>query len=363
MTPPTRGLARFAADLPRADRFVTLGEGDTPLLDLDTLGERLGLRRLWGKLETVNPTGSYKDRVAAMSLSLAIQRGDKGWIATSSGNAGAAMAAYGARARLPGLLCLVADAPVEKVAALLPYPNQLLAVRGVGHGSTPRSGTRLMEDVRAAAERHGLFLAITANAFNPEGMQGIDTIAYELAEQAPDASHIYVPTGGGGLLASIARGAEQRGLASRFVACQPEGCAPIADFLAGRISSPEIARCDSGISALQLPSPPDAQLVINAVKRSDGWGTAASDAAILQAQRTLAETEGVFVEPAGAAGLAALVADLHSGRLDAAAEVVLVLTGAGWKDLGRFASEARALASVDVDNAGTSIDEWARSIT
>lgn len=354
-----QGLSRFAADLPPVDDFVSLGEGDTPLLRLNVLAERLKLERLSAKVESHNPTGSYKDRVAALSLSLARQRRSAGWIATSSGNAGVAMAAYGARAGLPGFLCLVASAPLEKRLPLIPYGIGVVAVDGAGRQSTGKADTSLMDEVCHAARQHNLYLGITAHAFNPAGMRGIDTISYELAEQAPGATHVYVPTGGGGLLTAIARGLQHRAMAAKVIACQPSGCAPIVRFLNRTISSPEIDRCESEISALQLPCPPDGALASDAVTRSQGWGTAPDDEAILAAQRLLAETEGVFVEPASATALAALIDDLEQGRLHHDSHPVLILTGAGWKDLSRYTSEAENLPLVALPEVSERIDKWA----
>ncbi len=240
------------------DHFVTLGEGDTPLMALPHLARRLGLARLSAKMESQNPTGSYKDRVAALSVSLAVGQGRAGWIASSSGNAGLAMAAYGARAGLRGFLCLVASAPVEKRLPLLPHGVELIGVDGVGAGSTAVAIETLVKQLQLASERHDLFLGITAHAYNPDGMRGIDTIGYELAEQAHDLNHLYVPAGGGGLLAAVTRGLRSRGIRARTIACQPSGCAPIVAYLDGSIAAPAIDRCHSGISALQIPTRPTA---------------------------------------------------------------------------------------------------------
>lgn len=351
------GLRRFAADLPAVDRFVSLGEGDTPIIELTALAKHLGLRRLSAKMECQNPTGSYKDRVAAMSLSLARQRDNPGWIATSSGNAGVAMAAYGTRAGVPGFLCLVASAPAEKLLALLPYAVEVARVDGVGRESTSGLESALLAQVRLVAEQRNLFLGVTAHAFNPAGMRGVDTIGYELAEQVPDATHVYVPTGGGGLLTAIARGLRHRDMPVKVIACQPQGCAPIVAFLNGSARRVETARCDSDISALQLPRPPDGALAVTAVQASQGWGTAAADAAILEAQRLLARTEGVFVEPASATSIAAVIVDLAQRQLRPT-DPVLILTGAGWKDLARFAAEAERVPLITVEEVARRVDKW-----
>ncbi len=359
----TAGIGRFAGDLPPVDRFVGLGEGATALIALPSLAAHLGIRGLWAKLESLNPTGSYKDRVAAMSVSLALQQGKAGWIATSSGNAGQAMAAYGARAGLPGFVCLVASAPTEKRRALVPYGVDLVRVTGVGHGASPAAEEKLFESVRTAALRHDLYLGITAHAFNPQGMRGIDTIAYELAEQLPGVTHVYVPTGGGGLLTAVARGLAHRGMAgTRVIACQPSGCAPIARHLRGELPEPMVEACRSDISALQLPRPPDGPQAARSVRASGGWGTHVPDESILDAARSLA-AEGVFVEAAAAVSLAAAVDDARAGRLGNDAQVVLVLTGAGWKDLTRSAGHLPDDQPVAVAAVPDIVDRWARTLS
>ena len=350
-------LQRFAADLPPVSELVCLGEGDTPVIDLPVIARRLGVQSVAAKLETMNPTGSYKDRVAAMSLSLARSRGYRGWIATSSGNAGLSMAAYGARAGIPGFLCLAGSVPPEKSLPLLAHGAVVSVVRVIGAGSPEVDGA-MFAQVREAASRHKLYLGVTLHAFNPDGMLGIDTLAYELAEQMPTATHVYVPVGGGGLTVAIERGLARRGLRPRMVACQSSGCAPVVRFLAGEIPGVTIERSRSEISALQLPRPPDGEAAAEAVARSQGWGTAIDDDAILAAQRWLASAEGVFVEPAAAATVAALLADADSGRLGPDARPVLILTGAGWKDLGRFAPDADRVSMVEVGAVSRQVDEW-----
>lgn len=351
-------LKRFAADLPEVGEFVCLGEGNTPLIALPTVARRLGLQSVAAKMETANPTGSYKDRVAALSLSLARSRQYRGWIATSSGNAGLAMAAYGARAGIPGFICLAGSVPQEKYLPLLAHGAGVVSVVRVLGSRRPEEKDEMFAQVRDAASRHELYLGVTAHAFNPEGMRGIDTLGYELAEQVPTATHVYVPVGGGGLLVAVARGLACRGLRPRIVACQSSGCAPVVRFLAGQIPAVTIERCASEISALQLTRPPDGGAAAAAVARSRGWGTAVDDEAILAAQRWLASIEGVFVEPASAATVAALLADVESGRLGRDSHPVLILTGAGWKDLGRFAPDADRVSAIEVGSLARHVDGW-----
>lgn len=236
---------------------LSLGEGATPVLPLDALARQLGLAEVWAKAEWINPTGSYKDRIALETVRHALHRGDRGWVGTSSGNGGASLSAYGARAGLPGYLCVAADAPSEKLLSIVPYGATLLPMTSLGLGEMDAIG-------RLAAE-HGLKLAVTAYRYNPEGMAGAEAIGAELREQG-SFTHVYVPAGGGGLLVAVACGLARRdGTGPHVVCAQPSGCAPIARFLGGEIDEPVVERCTTTVSGLQLPAPPDGYLAVDAV--------------------------------------------------------------------------------------------------
>ncbi|PWV74756.1 threonine synthase [Prauserella marina] len=353
------GLDRYRSDLPVAGEMVSLGEGDTPLLRLRSLAENIGIPDVFVKDESCNPTGSYKDRIAAVSLSLAREQGKSGWIATSSGNAGVAMAAYGARVGLAGVLCLVSSAPAQKLLSLAPYRVDVLAVENIGNNSTARAIEGVVDVVLRSAKRHNLFLGITAHRFNQDGMRGVDTISYELSEQAPETTHVYVPVGGGGLLAGVARGLRSRNLPARVVACQPRGCAPVVRFLDGELADPVLDRCESMVSALQIPSPPDGAMAAGAVRASEGWGVTVSDEAIFQAQALMASCEGIFVEPAAAVTVAALIRDVERGVISERDTPTLILSGAGWKDLGRTAVPKGWPIQTSVDSLEEQVDRLA----
>jgi threonine synthase len=351
------GIGRYASELPAVDGYVSLGEGATPVVALERIGRRVGLPRLAAKLEGLNPTGSYKDRVAAVSMALARREQRRGWIATSSGNAGAALAAYGNRAGLPGFLCVVSSIPREKLRSVLAFGVMVVKVVGVGDRASAANEASLFDRVRQMAEAHDLFLGVTAHRFNPDGMRGVDTIAYELADAGHDPDYVYVPTGGGGLVSGIARGVCHRRLSARVVVAQPSGCAPIVEFIEGRSARPVVDACGSQISGLQLPSPPDGDLAAQNVGRTSGWGTAVSDAAIYAAQRQLAELEGIHVEAAAATALAAAIHDRRDGRLPADADVVLILTATGLKDLSVPELDGE-LPVCGPDDVGEQVDRW-----
>jgi threonine synthase len=308
----------------------SLGEGNTPVLSLTTLAKSLGLREISAKAEWINPTGSYKDRIAAATIEDALRRGLRGWIGTSSGNGGASMSAYGAKAGLPGFLCVAADAPAEKVRSIIPYGTTLLPMSQLGISE--------MDAISELATQHHLKLSVTAYQYNPEGMSGAEAIGAELLNQG-DFTHVYVPSGGGGLLVAVSHGMASTAK-TRMICAQPVGCDPIVRYLNREIAEPRVAACTSTISGLQLPAPPDGELAVSAVIESNGWGCSVSDADAWSMQNYLASREGIFVEPASALAAAALANDVKSGRLPSSAHPVAVLTGSGLKDLRRFSLTA-----------------------
>ncbi len=306
---------------------LSMGEGNTPLVLLPSLARQWGIKKIWAKAEYFNPTGSYKDRIALTTMAEALSKGYRGWLGTSSGNGGAAMGAYGARAGLPGILCILADAPAEKVASIRPYGALMIAMKELGSDA--------MLTLKNIAEDENLILTITAYAFNPEGMKGAELIGEEISTYK-SASHVYVPTGGGGLLAATAIGLARGGSHAKVICAQPFDCAPISQVLMGMIDIPVIDACGTKISGLQLPNPPDGLLAIEKVRASSGWGVRVTDESVWSMQDLLAKEEGIFVEPASALALTALHQDIESGKISSEDEPVVVLTGSGMKDMTRF---------------------------
>lgn len=355
----SQGIFRYAAQLPSSQSRITLGEGNTPVIALPRLGKHVGLPNLFVKLEGNNPTGSYKDRVAAMSISLAVDAGMPGWIATSSGNAGTSLAAYGNRAALPGFLVVVPSIPREKLLPIIGLGNtHILKVAGIGDKGDAKSEGAIFGAVQNAATQYGLYLGVTAHKYNDQGMRGADTISFELDDAGFGQSVVYVPTGGGGLVSAICRGFRSRNSTARVVAAQPSGCAPIVSYLDGEIESPAIKNCDTKISGLQLPTPPDGQLAADYIRKSNGWGTAVVDGDTFNAQQLLSTLEGILVEPASAISLAAAIKDRKVGKLKATDMVVLILTATGLKDLSTIEKNAVKPASLNVDKLPEAINQW-----
>jgi len=350
LQPRLPGIWRYAARLPLTDpkHIVSLGEGDTPLLSSSQLGPGIRLPRLHFKNEGLNPTGSYKDRIASVGISYLRQLGRRAWAATSSGNAGASLAAYGARAGVDGYLFTLERAPRAKIAQIMSYGPQVMSVKRLGFDPTVEKAT--WANIAALCAANDWFMLITARSNSPHAMEGAKTIAYEICQQlhneAPDV--VYVPVGGGGLLSAVWKGFREWRAAGyidrlpRMVAVQPLGCDPITQaWEAGRPIEP-LEDCASAISGIILTSPPDGDLVLRDLRESDGWALSIPDEITYQAQAELASREGLFVEPAAAIVWAAIKADRGSGRLRGDENVVGILTGIGFKDsvaLGRMTAE------------------------
>ncbi|MER7003855.1 pyridoxal-phosphate dependent enzyme [Dactylosporangium sp. NPDC000555] len=333
--PGATGMWRHQDRLPvSGDVVVSLGEGGTPLVPV--AAEPLGVASALVKCEHLNPTGSFKDRIASVALSIAAERGLAGCVGTSSGNGGAAAAAYAARAGLACVLFALADTAEQKLLQIRALGASVHLVAGLGHDAAATDSAA--RDIAALAAECGLLPMLTGGRFSPEAMEGATTIAFELAEEAPRTTVVYAPVGGGGLLSAIGRGYGRMPAGPRLVAVQPAGCPTLGPALRGRfdgLSGP----CTTGISGLQVAVLFDGAGAVEAVRGSGGHLTEVTDEQVHEAQQELAR-QGVLVEPAGATAYAGALADAAAGRLGPDDRVVLIATGAGYKDsaaLGRLA--------------------------
>lgn len=309
---------------------LTLGEGGTPLLRSRRIGPEAGLRQLYFKLETVNPTGSYKDRFAASAVSWMRRKGRHTCLATSSGNTGAALAAYCAAAGLRCHIAVVETAPAGKLQQMLAYGAEIHRVRGFGIDTeaTQKTFSRL----RDLGAQPGHALQISAYAFSPEGMSGVESLGLELAEQLPALAHVFSPAGGGGLTLAVARGLRRAGHGAAVHCVQPEGNDTIAGPLRRGQNQAQPVECRTQISGLQVPSVLDGDEVIAACRASGGTGHRVSDAQVWELQARLAREEGLFCEPAGAVALAGALNAFQAGEIEADAPLVCLVTGSGFKD-------------------------------
>lgn len=348
-SPPLHsGIWRWADRLekpPPPECRLTLGEGRTPLVRSRRIGPSAGLTRLFFKLESTNPTGSYKDRFAVSAISHLLARGVTNCLATSSGNTGSALAAACAAAAMRCRLAIVEPAPAGKLRQMLSYGAELSRIRGFG--VDPDISARAFSRLRELGSRPGWALEVSAFAISPEGMSGVETIAFELEEALGSRTdHVFIPAGGGGLCLAVARGFEKSESATPAIQCvQPDGNNTIAGPLReGRDHGRKADPCTTTISGLQVPNLLDANEVIAACRQSGGTGHLVADEFIHACQRRLAREEGIFAEPAGAVALAGALQAAERGEIDRDATIICLVTGSGFKD---DASVDRMIADVE----------------
>ena len=305
---------------------VTLGEGDTPITRLPKIGESLGFPNLYAKLEFMNPTGSFKDRGTAVMLSVMAEFGAVEIVEDSSGNAGASVAAYSARAGMQAHVFAPSTAPEAKLGQIRVYDAVTHATPGPREAST----TAAVEYQRA----NGLVYA--SHNLSPYFVEGTKIFAYEVAARmSPRPDHIVIPVGNGSLLLGCLKGYREllsQGAVDsmpRLHAVQAEAVMPIAAEFEGVTWTPGSATIAGGIS---VGSPPRKNQVLRAIAESGGSALAVSDDSIVAWQKRLASSEGIFAEPTSAAALSGLEALLGRGVIQPTETALLPITGFGLKD-------------------------------
>ncbi|NMC05081.1 MAG: pyridoxal-phosphate dependent enzyme [Candidatus Lokiarchaeota archaeon] len=343
--PIPRSMWKYFDFLPLVDfrHVISLGEGSTPLLGSKHLGPSIGMASVTFKVETGNPTGSFKDRQVSIGISRAAELGAKGVITVSSGNVGAAVSAYSSRAGLPAIVLVPEMSPANKVTQVQAYGARVFQVK-------TDSTSGILDAVAPACARHGFANLMTASQVNPYINHGAKTIAYEIVhdrivaglEPAPDV--IVTPAGGGGLLSHVYQGfldlveLDVIDRVPRFIAVQPTGCPPLARAILDETPIEAVYKqpwknIKTIATALADDVPLDARLAIPAVKHTGGTACIVDDAEILEAEKKLARFEGIFAEPSSATTAAALEKVAMIGAVDKTEHVVLLVTGSGFKDM------------------------------
>lgn len=318
-------------DAPPIGDAVTLGEGGTPLVRSRVIGPALGLKNLWFKVEGCNPTGSYKDRFAAAAVTHLKREGRMACLGTSSGNTGAALAAYCARAGIRCFLAIVEGAPEGKLRQMRAYGAQLIHIKDFG--TSPAVIDEVMTGLRGLAEEVGAGFEVSAFCFSPKGMAGVQTIGLEIAEAMEGQRFsVFSPAGGGGLTLAVARGVKSWGGAGCVHCVQPAGNDTIASALRAGRHHATAMRSTTAISGLQVGSVLDGDQVVAACRELGGTGYAVSDEAVWAWQARLAREEGIFSEPAGAVALAGVEQAVARGELAPDEHAVCLVTGSGFKD-------------------------------
>jgi threonine synthase len=335
-------LWRYAEVLPveREENIVSLGEGWTPLLRAERLGAQLGLKHLYVKDESQNPTQSFKARGMAAAVSMAKELGARKLAVPSAGNAAGALAAYAARAGLEAHIFMPRDTPRANVVECEQTGAHVTLLEGLI--------TDCGAEVARRKEAEGWFDVSTLK--EPYRVEGKKTLGYEVAEQLewelPDV--IVYPTGGGtglvGMWKAFAEMEEMGWIGAgrpRMVSVQAQGCAPIVRaFEEGKRFAPEFENAATVASGLRVPKAVGDFLILDALRESGGTAVAVSDAELLAAVREIGAAEGLFVAPEGAACLPALRKLVERGEVKGDERVVLFNTGAGVKYLESFETSA-----------------------
>ena len=333
---PWRGvIEEFRDRLPVPDdaEVVTLLEGGTPLVPAPALSARTGCD-VWLKVEGANPTGSFKDRGMTMAITMAKHAEAKAVLCASTGNTSASAAAYAARAGLTcGVLVPRGRIAVGKLAQAVVHGAQLLQVDGS------------FDDCLVVARQLAAdYPVVLVNSVNPARIEGQKTITFEIIDALGDAPDLHcLPVGNAGNITahwqgyreSYAAGASSR--LPRMHGVQAEGAAPF-------VTGAPVADPQTIATAIRIGAPASWDQAIQAREESGGAIEAVSDDAILDACRWLAAHEGVYVEPASAAGVAGLLRLATEGRLTAGQRVVCTVTGHGLKDTG-WVVDATTLAT------------------
>jgi threonine synthase len=325
----SRGIIqKYRRYLPVTDKtpIITLSEGDTPLIEAKRLAKKIhpGLT-LYLKCEGLNPTGSFKDRGMTVAISKAVESGSKAVMCASTGNTSAAAAAYSARA---GLECVVllpsGEVALGKLSQALIHGAKVIAIEG-----NFDDALRLVRDI---CEKFPITLV---NSVNPFRLEGQKTGSFEIVDElgrAPDY-HV-IPVGNAGNITAYWKGYKEyfdAGIIDalpKMTGFQAAGSAPIVD-------GHPIARPETIATAIRVGNPATWTGAVNAISESHGSIDKVTDDEILEAYQMLAETEGVFVEPASASTIAGLLKYARSGKLFDGILAVAVLTGHGLKDPDR----------------------------
>jgi len=313
-------------------KIVSLNEGGTGLHSCQHLVNLLGVKHLYVKNEGENPTGSFKDRGMTVGITKAVELNMKTVICASTGNTSASLAAYAAKA---GLQCIVfipsGKIAYGKLAQAMVYGAKVVQIRG--------NFDQALKMVLELSEKHREVYLL--NSINPYRLEGQKSLAYEIFDQLngkpPD--RVVLPVGNAGNISAIWKGfTEFRKLGlidklPKMTGIQAEGAAPIARAIKnGKDEIVPIDKPETVATAIRIGAPVSWKKAIRAIRESGGTAETVADEEILEAQKMLARSEGLFVEPASASSIAGLKKLFEAGKIDKDEVVVCVTTGHGLKD-------------------------------
>jgi len=343
---------------------VDLGAGFTPLVRAERLAAELGLGELWIKNDTVNPTGSFKDRVVSVALTKARELGFKVAACASTGNLANSVAAHAAHAGMRSIVFIPHDLELAKVVTTAIYGGQLVAVDG-NYDDVNRLCAELASEHPSWA-----FVNVNVRTYYSEGSK---TLAFEVAEQlgwrAPD--HVVVPIASGSQLVKIDKGfaelakigllAPEDGSRVRVSGAQAEGCSPVATAFREGTDAVRPVKPSTIAKSLAIGNPADGWYALDVVRRSGGAIGAVSDDEIIDGIGLLARTEGIFAETAGGVTIATLAKLAAEGVVRPDEVVVAYVTGNGLKTIEavapHFGPTATIAPTLESFQAGVSLEE------
>ena len=311
-------------------KIVSLEEGGTPFCNCQKLGDKLGIE-LHVKVEGSNPTGSFKDRGMSVGITKAVELGVETVGCASTGNTSASLAAYAARA---GKRCIVllpsGKVALGKLAQAMFHGAEVISIKG--------NFDEALETVTALALEGQLYLLNSVNPFRLEGQKSIGfEIVDDLGWKSPD--RIILPVGNAGNISAIWKGViefHEAGFIENLpmmTGIQAEGAAPIANAVRkGKMIIEPVPNPETVATAIRIGAPVSAQKALRAIYDSNGIAETVTDDEILSAQKLLARTEGIGVEPASAASIAGLLKLVKNGEVDKGEQVVCIVTGHLLKD-------------------------------
>jgi threonine synthase len=318
--------------LENKSNIVSIDAGMTPLIKAENLGQKLGLKNLYIKNDSVNPTFSFKDRPAGVAVSKAKEFGLTAVGCASTGNLASATAAHAAKGGFPCHVFAPSNIEMAKITQALSYGANYIAVDGT------------YDDANRIAAQIGDSKGIGIVNINMRShyVEGSKTLAYEVAEQlgwnVPD--QLIVPVGSGAMLNAICKGFEELQNISllndvinmHMIAAQPHGCAPIVDaFKKNSKDVIPVENPDTIAKSLAIGDPGDGRYVLKRLAQYNGFAEECTNKEILDAILILAKTEGIFTEPAGGVSVAVLQKMIEQGKIDKSDRVVCYVTGNGLK--------------------------------
>ena len=322
-SPPRGVLFKWAEVLPLTEKtpLLSLGEGDTPLVRSAFLESECGLDELWFKLESCNPTGSFKDRGMVVATAKAVEDGATAIMCASTGNTSASAAAYAARSGLEAIILVPkGNIAMGKMAQAVAFGARIVELNG--------NFDDALTAARAITAKYPIALV---NSVNPYRIEGQKTAAYEICESLGEAPDILaIPVGNAGNITAYWKGfcecaeSGRSTLHPKMWGFQAAGAAPVVS--GERVTSPQTIA-----TAIRIGNPASWEGANRARDESEGLVEAVTDAEILEAYRLLSEQEGLFVEPASAASVAGLLKRARNGNIHGG-RAVAILTGNGLKD-------------------------------